>query len=250
MELPDKTDNNRLIKVCLKCSDNYVSDATQRNRKGMCKKCIRSGYRERYAITITNNGGEVHSFNKMLSAGYKFCTICKCKKEVSEFSKRGEGKIRASCKVCDSISYKKYEKENKHIINQNRRERRKNPVYGIIFTQRDRQRSLFKNKNVYKPSPSTKIIRQLLGCEVEQCKKHIESLFTSGMNWDNKGIGKDKWQIDHKIPVSLTVLDADGNMTDCELNKQIWHYTNLQPLWHIENAKKSNKLNYGYTITN
>jgi hypothetical protein len=49
------------------------------------------------------------------------------------------------------------------------------------------------------------------------------------MSWKN--YGKYGWHIDHKIP-----LFAGKNNKE-ELLK-LFHYTNLQPLWHDDNYKK------------
>jgi hypothetical protein len=69
----------------------------------------------------------------------------------------------------------------------------------------------------------------------EEFKKHIENQFIEGMNWDNYGnkIETD-WSIDHIIPISTaTTLDEV---------KKLNHYTNLRPMWHIDNIKKRDKL--------
>lgn len=75
-----------------------------------------------------------------------------------------------------------------------------------------------------------------LGMEISNFVKYIESLWQEGMSWSNYGSGKDKWNIDHIYPLSL------GDCTNPEFLKKVWHYTNLRPLWHIENIKKSNKI--------
>ena len=72
-----------------------------------------------------------------------------------------------------------------------------------------------------------------LGCSLEQLKKYLESKFQPGMSWDNYSYTV--WHIDHIIPLS------SFNLTDIEELKKACHYTNLQPLWTIENLKKSNK---------
>lgn len=71
---------------------------------------------------------------------------------------------------------------------------------------------------------------EMLGYSADEFKKHIESLFLEGMSWDNWG----EWHIDHKIPVS-------------KFNKQtpmsvVNSLDNLQPLWALDNLKKSNKV--------
>ena len=54
------------------------------------------------------------------------------------------------------------------------------------------------------------------------------------MTWDNYG----KWHIDHIKPCSSFDLTCPIQQKLC------FHYTNLQPLWAIDNLKKQDKLNY------
>lgn len=57
------------------------------------------------------------------------------------------------------------------------------------------------------------------------------------MNWSNHGHGKDKWIIDHIIPC------AAFDLTKPEDQQKCFHYTNIQPLWYSENARKSSRYN-------
>lgn len=75
-----------------------------------------------------------------------------------------------------------------------------------------------------------------LGCTVEELKIYLEKKFQPGMNWENWGVGIGKWNIDHIKPLS------SFNLTDENEFKYANHYTNLQPLWWIENIRKSNKV--------
>tara|TARA_R110000868_G_scaffold66014_6_gene197004 strand:+ start:5682 stop:6254 length:573 start_codon:yes stop_codon:yes gene_type:complete len=70
-----------------------------------------------------------------------------------------------------------------------------------------------------------------LGCDIEFLKNYLESLFTKGMSWNNYG----KWHIDHIKPL------ANFDLTNREELLKACHYTNLQPLWAIDNIRKSNK---------
>lgn len=74
--------------------------------------------------------------------------------------------------------------------------------------------------------------QELLGCSSDQFVKHIESLFTAGMSWDNKG----QWHIDHIIPV------AAFDLTTLEGQQAAFHYTNLRPAWAQENRRKHAKV--------
>jgi len=75
----------------------------------------------------------------------------------------------------------------------------------------------------------------LIGCDLDFLKKHIENQFKSGMSWNNWG--RYGWHLDHIKPC------ASFNLTKDEEQKKCFNFINLQPLWAIENLKKSNKTN-------
>ena len=56
-------------------------------------------------------------------------------------------------------------------------------------------------------------------------RKHIESQFEPGMNWEN--YGRFGWQVDHILPLRDVA-------TDEEIRKA-FHFTNLRPKWWYEN---------------
>jgi len=70
----------------------------------------------------------------------------------------------------------------------------------------------------------------IVGCTPQELKEHLEKQFIEGMTWENRN----EWHIDHIIPLSSA-------KTEEELYK-LCHYTNLQPLWAVDNMKKSNKI--------
>lgn len=61
--------------------------------------------------------------------------------------------------------------------------------------------------------------------------KRIESMFSNGMSWDNRG----SWHIDHIKPVKAFI---DEGITDPYI---VNHPSNLQPLWAADNLKKGCK---------
>jgi hypothetical protein len=73
-----------------------------------------------------------------------------------------------------------------------------------------------------------------LGCSFEEFVKYIESLWLPGMSWENYGNTETSWSIDHIRPVSSFDMNSEEEQALCV------HYTNLQPLWHIDNIRKSN----------
>jgi len=74
-----------------------------------------------------------------------------------------------------------------------------------------------------------------LGCSLKFFKNYIESLWRKNMSWDNWGKEEENWSIDHIKPLSKI------DLTDREQFLMACHYTNLQPMWHIDNMKKGNR---------
>ena len=72
----------------------------------------------------------------------------------------------------------------------------------------------------------------LLGCDVPMLKQWLAAKFSTGMTWENYG----KWHVDHIIPC------ASFDLTDPEQQRRCFHYTNLQPLWAVDNHRKGAKL--------
>lgn len=70
---------------------------------------------------------------------------------------------------------------------------------------------------------------EIIGCSFEDLKRYIEDKFVLGMCLDNYG----EWHIDHIIPISYA--------KDKEDILRLNHYSNLQPLWSIDNMVKGNR---------
>lgn len=73
-----------------------------------------------------------------------------------------------------------------------------------------------------------------LGCTISELKFYLEGKFTDGMSWEN--YGHDTWHIDHMVPLAMF------DLSDRQQFLQACHYTNLQPMWAIENLRKSKKV--------
>ena len=73
-----------------------------------------------------------------------------------------------------------------------------------------------------------------LGCSVEEFHRFIESKFTDGMTWENKG--QFGWHYDHIIPLS------SFDLTDREQCLKALHFSNYQPLWWRDNLSKGSKV--------
>jgi hypothetical protein len=126
--------------------------------------------------------------------------------------------------------HKEYLKNNAGKVNEQRRLRyRSDPVYRLQATLRSRFTKAVKRSMKYGSAID------LLGCSVEELKLHIESQFKAGMSWENWSYRG--WHIDHIIPITFFDLN------DFKQRKSAFHHTNLQPMWGVENMKKSNKIN-------
>ena len=82
----------------------------------------------------------------------------------------------------------------------------------------------------YLESKKNTTTEKILGCTINEFKDYIENLFLEGMSWENR----DKWHIDHVIPISLA--------KDKEEIVLLSHYSNLRPMWSVDNIVKSNKI--------
>jgi hypothetical protein len=124
--------------------------------------------------------------------------------------------------------YKRWRKDHReHLALYRRQLKDRDPNFKVACALRSRVSNLIRKAGVHKNERST----ILLGCSINDFRLHLESLFQIGMSWENYG----RWHIDHIIPCSKF------DLTKLEEQKKCFHYTNQQPLWAIDNLKKSNK---------
>ena len=157
----------------------------------------------------------------------KKCATCLIEMTRDSFYMMNKSKISSYCKKCDNKrrqSVKVNSKTHKEYNRVYQNEYRKNDINKLKHNIRVRL-------NEYLVSKSKKSI-ELLGCSPVELKIYLENQFKDGMSWDNYGFYT--WHIDHVIPLSSA-------KTEEEVYK-LCHYTNLQPLWAIDNLKKNNKI--------
>ena len=123
-----------------------------------------------------------------------------------------------------------YNQHNKEKINKNKREKLKNNI-NFKLSERLRNRISVAIRGIGIKRGSA--IRDL-GCSIEEFKLYLESKFLDGMTWENYGYYG--WHIDHIIPLASFDLTNENDF------KKACHYTNLQPLWRIDNQSKSDKI--------
>jgi len=128
---------------------------------------------------------------------------------------------------------KQYREKNKEKINITKKlYRKKGYSDDLNYQMKDKLRSRIRLalKNKIKKTGSTV---DLLGCSLEYFRKYFEKKFTKGMNWSVI----DKIHIDHIIPCASFDLMNESEQKKC------FHYTNLQPLWAMENLQKGARIN-------
>jgi hypothetical protein len=191
----------------------------------------------------------------------KYCTHCKRTRDIKFFSKTKTEKDghQYVCKQCVAIYKRAHYKKNRvklleqhkkyYVLHRNERilsaknytskhqEQRKvyvrqwhremchtNINYHILQNLRRRL-----NHALHGALKATNTV-SLLGCSIEQLKQHLEKQFKPGMTWNN--YGRVGWVIDHIKPC------VSFNFINPEEQKKCFHYTNLQPLWYVDNLRK------------
>ena len=116
------------------------------------------------------------------------------------------------------------------------RERYRLAYYKLTPQQRFALSIRTRIRNAFKINSKTSSTESLLGCTMQFFRNYIENKFANGMSWDNYGNKKNQWSLDHIYPISKFDLTKE------EEQKKAFHYKNCQPLWAIENFKKSDKI--------
>jgi len=200
----------------------------------------------------------------------RVCRCCKIEKKLEEFPYDKSYLIgdcyRTKCKKCLRKVANKWRNENKKKI----KEYNKKNINGIkVWREKNKEKLKEKRLEYYEKNKErirkytnrkyhndkkynlnnriSRAIRKslrgnkrgkhwedLVGYTVEQLIKSLQEKFKNGMGWNNMG----KWHIDHKIPISAFNFKSPFDIDF----KKCWNLKNLQPLWSLENIKKSNKL--------
>jgi hypothetical protein len=192
-------------KYCWYCDKNLDTSLYHKSKnradglQGMCKKCHKL-YRKEWLDKNTEN--------------YKrSCQAWRLKNQKRQYENQKQWKK-------NNLEY--FRKRNREY-KANRR--KTDPIFKITANLRTRVRKAIKGIN------KSKTTIELLGCDIEAFKNHIEKQFKKGMTWKNYG----KWQLDHIKPC------CSFDLTDLEQQKLCFHYTNIQPLWKKEHRIKTQK---------
>jgi hypothetical protein len=189
--------------------------------------------------------------------------ICsKCNQYVKQFCIVVD---RQTCRDCIKKYHREWEKTNSEQLNKKKRDfyQTKGIQSKSEYYQKNKRKILDRENKRYKTDPSFKVRRilrlavlrgikqavkngkeakktsntqNLLGCTFMEFKSFIETKWIDGMSWDNHGYGKDKWNLDHILPIASFDCSKQAEQEKC------FHYTNYQPLWQTDNMKKGDKI--------
>ena len=152
------------------------------------------------------------------TARHKMCMSCGQKGKVS--SRKGKHHSEEAKKLISAANQRRNLQNDLSYVKRTPDQER------VIHSLRSRVSQLITKKN-------SKTL-ELLGCTWTEFYAYIASLFEVGMTWAN--YGRKGWHLDHKVPLSSFDLSIPEQL------KVACHYTNLQPLWWIDNLRKSNKV--------
>jgi hypothetical protein len=208
----------KIIYYCKECK-NIISRKSGRDGLGYCLSCSKKGERSPNFIHGKSGTNEYARKLQMLQRAkdMKNCPYCK-----TSFHPTKIHKIYCSeeCFKLNNKTYmKKYLKDYSKLgININTK-----------LANCLRHRIWQALKGICKSAHTM----ELVGCNIEQLKEHLEKQFTKGMNWLNWGFYG--WHIDH----IKTCYSFDLSIP--EQQKQCFNYTNLRPLWAEENLSRKKK---------
>lgn len=253
-----------------------------RNKNGFqswCKECHKKDHEEHKIERNKIKRQKYHDKHpkEEIQEGYKKCANCgEIKSATNDYfgnSTKSKDGLKHTCKTCRKqkeysnqiehiarVRKKHYEENKLEILKKHKKYRAKNKErYQLYDAQyyKDNKIAIKENvkTNMYarlkidvnykllvryrtrlykavKGYDKSKTTRELIGCSVEELKKHLESQFTEGMTFENYG----KWHVDHIIPCSSFDFSKEEEQRKC------FNYKNLQPLWAIDNLRKSNKI--------
>jgi len=223
------------MKICTKCKENkplaeyHKFKRGKNGRTSRCKVCFKIYYQNNADKILARRKKDYHcNFDKYSKRAKKYRKKYADKRRAynKEYQEHNRDKIRAQKKIYMQRP------EVKERYNKRQRQRR-----GCDVNFRLRQNLSQRLYYALKGKTKSKKTLELLGCSVEQLKRHLEKQFKPGMTWENKG----KWDVDHILPC------ASFDLSDPYQQKQCFHYSNLQPLWSSDNRSKGDKELYNKT---
>lgn len=224
------------MKVCTKClegkpEEEFSGDAQKKDGlASSCRTCMSAFNKARYQKNLEAENARSKAYREA-NAEKELARSRKYRQENREdMQVKSKAYYQENREACLAM-VKDWSVRNRTRLRQQQakylRERRANDLnFRLAHSLRTRLRRAMGNLKRHKTL-------DLTGCTIEELRVHLESLFLPGMSWEN--YGRTGWHIDHRIPC------CNFDMTDDTAVKQCFHFTNLQPLWAMDNFKKGGR---------
>lgn len=230
--------------LCRKCKEQkpehffHKSKANKTGFQNQCIECKKQYFRLYYLENIDKlkeykqkNIEKIKSYLKQ----YRKENIDKAK----EYQKEHIEKIKLTKKrhYENNIEfYKEYRQINKKKFTERKvRQRRQrldsDPLFKFTHNARSVITGAFRRNGNKKFKKQTRT-ETLLGCTIPELRDHLEKQFQPGMTWENHGLYG--WHVDHIMPIASAKTQEEI--------ERLCHYTNLQPLWAVDNIRKRDKI--------
>jgi len=203
-----------IVKECVACKRTEVPNPTKDWFAGpTCCYCYGKKYRQTHKEQIRQQINSWRELNK-------------------EKHKARERKWREDNQEHKNATDKRWREDNADHVREHRRnyvktKERLDPAYRIGRRLRARFYKFVK----WSDQESTEVLSKYISYSNNDLKKHLESLFESGMTWSNYTVHG--WHIDHIKPL------CSFDLTKKEEIIEAWKLSNLRPLWCKKNWAKS-----------
>lgn len=215
--------------------------------RGRCKVC--ASYHRKHNIDRTFIDMRKTKPKKKIIKSSPVKYICiNC--ETIEFRRNGFNNPK--CKRCqindNSKRYRELHPEKRKQITKNYIATHRVAYLAALKRARDKRRSTIKGKidhrmsaNMYyalRVNKAGKSWKEMVPYSIDELREHLHKLFTDGMSWEL--LMRGEIEIDHITPKAAFTYSSPD---DTEF-KKCWALNNLQPLWKIDNKRKSAKLDW------
>ena len=151
-----------------------------------------------------------------------------------KIKKNGERYRKEKGEFCRAMGRDWYQRNKERVIKRtvaySKKRYQNNFSVRMMHVARARINAMLRRKAIGKFTSTAKLV----GCSREELVKYLERQFEPGMTWDNYGIKG--WHVDHILPCASFDFNCPVQQVAC------CHYSNLQPLWALDNIRKGAKI--------
>jgi hypothetical protein len=229
-------ERNARVKTCTKCQvSKLLSDF--RGQRSTCKQCdyhVNRAYKQRNQLAVSEYNREYlreycrENREKLTAQGreWRKKNIESFRAQCSKYYQENRDRILANVK---QRAQKNKEARSVYVREWMRLRRQDDPVFRMICALRHRV-------NMSLQGQDRSSTMDLVGIDIKGLRAYLQSLFLEGMSWKNYG----EWHVDHIV--SIKHFKDNYDMSDPAIQRRCFHYTNLQPLWAIDNMSKGAKI--------